>query len=82
MRTFHDQLSAERDRAIADKRGMPRELFGLWKEGNILETNRERRQKAIDAMPHGELRRAAQAKLNKDLNSWNARARRALLTTP
>ena len=80
FKKLHDGLSAERDRAIRDKKMLTPELFGLWKTGNLLDTRRGKERKRIEAMK-GDDRKKAELVLAKELQEWNARAREALLTT-
>ncbi len=82
---FHelqDSLRIERDRAKRDKKLMPRELGMALRESNQMEETRQNRRKAIDAMPDGDAKKAALRALDRDIQKFNARARKALLTTP
>jgi hypothetical protein len=71
-------VKAERDRAVRDKKLLSPEVGGLWKEANRLEEYRSRQRKEIDKL-EGEAQRIAQRELDKTLQAWNKRARRALL---
>lgn len=82
FRTLQKAIRIERDRAKDEGKLMSREIGSIWKEGNLIEDSRARRQKAIDAMEEGsEAQRTAQRQLSTDLQHWNSRARKALLST-
>ncbi len=81
---FHelrDALEVEKDRAVRDRKLLPGALGSVWKEGSYMEKMRKARDKEIDKLK-GDARRAAEAVLDTELQRWNARARKALLTTP
>lgn len=81
FRTLQNALRVERDRAKRDKKLMPAALGGLLKESNRLEEIRQRRRKEIDKL-EGDARRVAERELDRTLQQFNRRARKALLTTP
>jgi len=79
---FHklqEALRIEKDRAKAEHRLMPGDLGRLYKEASHLETSRRKRRKEIDQL-NGDARRIAEEALDTELQKFNARVRRALLT--
>lgn len=77
---FHDLQNAlriEKKRAERDKRVFS--LYGLYKESNAREERRQKRSKEIDQLT-GEAKEKALRDLDREMQQFNVRVRKAMLT--